>query len=53
MAKNPKEWTDSDIETFVKELRKNTKPMIIAANKADLCQDLDIVKKNFRCCNSM
>jgi hypothetical protein len=45
VARNPKEWTDSDIEIFVKELRKNTKPMIIAANKADLCQDLDILKK--------
>ena len=45
VARNPKEWKDSDIEIFVKELRKNTKPMIIAANKADLCQDLDILKK--------
>ncbi len=45
IAKNPKEWTDSDIQTFVKELRKKTKPMIIAANKADLCKDLDILKK--------
>jgi ribosome-binding ATPase YchF (GTP1/OBG family) len=45
ISRNPKEWNDSDIETFVKELRKNTKPMIIAANKADLCQDLDILKK--------
>lgn len=45
MAKNPKEWKDDDIITFVKELRKNTKPMIIAANKADLCKDLDIIKK--------
>jgi len=45
VVRNPKEWTDSDIEIFVKELRKNTKPMIIAANKADLCQDLDIIKK--------
>ena len=44
-TKNPKEWTDSDIQTFVKELRKNTKPIIIAANKADLCKDLDIIKK--------
>jgi len=42
---NPKEWKDSDIQTFAKELRNNTKPMIIAANKADLCKDLDIVKK--------
>ena len=45
VARNPKEWKDTDIEIFVKELRKNTKPMIIAANKADLCQDLDILKK--------
>ena len=45
ISKNPKEWQESDIQTFVKELRKNTKPIIIAANKADLCQDLDIIKK--------
>ena len=45
ISKNPKEWSDSDIELFVKDLRKKTKPMIIAANKADLCQDLDIIKK--------
>lgn len=45
VARNPKEWNDSDIYTFVKELRKDTKPMIIAANKADLCPDLDILKK--------
>jgi hypothetical protein len=42
---NPKEWQDSDIQNFAKELRKNTKPMIIAANKADLCENLDIIKK--------
>lgn len=45
ISRNPKEWEDSDIQTFVKELRNNTKPMIIAANKADLCRDLDIIKK--------
>jgi len=45
VSRNPKEWTDNDIETFVKELRNNTKPMIIAANKADLSQDLEILKK--------
>ena len=45
MSKNPKDWNDSDLLTFVKELRKNTKPIIIAANKADLCKDLSIVKK--------
>ena len=45
ISRNPKEWNDSDIQTFAKELRKNTKPMIIAANKADLCQNLDIIEK--------
>ncbi|MGD2106371.1 MAG: redox-regulated ATPase YchF [Nitrosopumilaceae archaeon] len=45
ISKNPKEWAENDIHSFVKELRKNTKPIIIAANKADLCQDLDIIKK--------
>jgi ribosome-binding ATPase YchF (GTP1/OBG family) len=30
---------------FVKELRKKTKPIIIAANKADLCHDLSIIDK--------
>ena len=46
VTRNPKEWVATDIETFVKELRKNTKPMIIAANKADLCEGLaDILKK--------
>jgi len=45
ISKNPKDWSENDIHTFVKELRKNTKPIIIAANKADLCQDLDVIKK--------
>jgi ribosome-binding ATPase len=45
ISRNPKEWIESDIENFAKELRQNTKPMIIAANKADLCKDLDILKK--------
>ena len=45
ISKNPKEWSDPDIETFVKDLRKNTKPMIIAANKADLCKDLDVINE--------
>ena len=45
ISKNPKEWADSDLLTFVKELRKNTKPIVIAANKADLCKDLEIIQK--------
>jgi ribosome-binding ATPase YchF (GTP1/OBG family) len=45
ISRNPKEWEDNDIKTFAKLLRSNTKPMIIAANKADLCKDLDIIHK--------
>lgn len=45
LLKNPKEWSDSNLLSFVKELRKNTKPILIAANKADLCADLSILKK--------
>lgn len=44
-SRNPKEWTDSDMLEFVRELRRQTKPIIIAANKADLCTDLDILDK--------
>ncbi len=45
LSKNPKEWSDDDMLNFVKELRKETKPILVAANKADLCKDLNITKK--------
>ncbi|MDE1766023.1 MAG: redox-regulated ATPase YchF [Thaumarchaeota archaeon] len=41
--KKPLEWSEDDILSFVKELRKRTKPIIIAANKADLCHDLGVL----------
>ncbi len=41
--KKPLEWNEDDILSFVKELRKRTKPILIAANKADLCHDLGIM----------
>ena len=44
-TKKPAEWTDSDIFDFVKKLRKKTKSVLVAANKADLCKDLSIVDK--------
>jgi len=44
-TKKPTEWSDSDLSVFIKELRKKTKPIIIAANKADLCHDLSIIEK--------
>ncbi len=44
-TKKPADWTDYDLSVFVKELRKRTRPIIIAANKADLCHDLSIIDK--------
>ena len=45
LTKKPSEWSEDEIFSFVKELRKQTKPIIIAANKADLCKNLEIIKK--------
>ena len=45
LTKKPNEWNHDDIISFVKELRKRTKPILIAANKADLCDDLEIISK--------
>ena len=42
-AKKPSGWTDSDLTSFIKKLRKRSRPIIIAANKADLCKDLSII----------
>src|SRR5438445_1894661 len=44
-TKKPTDWDENDFSVFVKELRKKTRPMIIAANKADLCHDLSIIDK--------
>ncbi len=45
LNKKPTGWDDSDITKFAQMLRKKTKPMLIAANKADLCEDLDITNE--------
>lgn len=42
-TKKPLEWSEDDILSFVRELRKRTKPILIAANKADLCHDLGVL----------
>jgi len=44
-TKKPLEWTENDIFSFAKVLRKKTRPMIIAANKADLCHELSILNE--------
>jgi ribosome-binding ATPase YchF (GTP1/OBG family) len=42
-SKKPHDWSEGDLDSFVKTLRKRTKPIIIAANKSDLCHDLGIL----------
>ena len=37
-ARNPREWDDMDIRRMARLLRQATKPIIVAANKADLCE---------------
>ena len=44
-TKKPTDWSDSEILEFLKSLRKISKPTIIAANKADLCDDLEVIEK--------
>lgn len=36
-GRGPAEWSESDTTSFARRLRADAKPMIIAANKADLC----------------
>ncbi len=46
----PSSWKDEEISVFAKELRKISKPMIIAANKADTPkakENLEKMKKEF------
>lgn len=39
-ARNPREWDDSDIRRMARLLRQATKPILVAANKADLCETI-------------
>jgi ribosome-binding ATPase YchF (GTP1/OBG family) len=52
-TKKPQDWNNQDLLTFVKELRKKTRPIIIAANKADLCHDLKILDEFKKTHNSI
>lgn len=44
-TKKPQDWSDSDLLSFVQNLRKRTRPIVIAANKTDLCNDLNIINE--------
>ncbi|MEM4101161.1 MAG: redox-regulated ATPase YchF [Desulfurococcaceae archaeon] len=43
--KHPKFWTTSDVEEFSLKLRELSKPIIIAANKADVPEARDNIKR--------
>ena len=46
----PQQWADEDLSKLAVELRKKTKPMIIAANKIDLAsgeKNIELLKKQF------
>lgn len=42
-SKKPHDWGEGDLDLFVKALRRRTKPIIIAANKSDLCSNLGVL----------
>lgn len=42
LSEDPTKWSDDDLFRFVSELRKINKPIIIAANKADMVGDEQI-----------
>jgi ribosome-binding ATPase YchF (GTP1/OBG family) len=44
-SKKPQDWTENEMIDFLKSLRKKAKPLLIAANKADLCDNLTIMEK--------
>lgn len=44
-GKRPAEWSDDDLSGFASALRRRTRPIVIAANKADLCADAEAVAR--------
>jgi len=44
-GKRPSSWSDEDLYRFISSLRKKSKPMLIAANKADKDEALENIKR--------
>lgn len=44
-GKSPSKWDDDELKLFASELRKRSKPMIIAANKSDIGNAKENIKK--------
>ena len=51
-SRNPREWSEEDIYELVRRLRRATKPILVAANKADLCGDVTILGKEAMPCSA-
>lgn len=48
---HPKMWSDNDIYDLVRNLRQATKPILIAANKIDICADISSLEPDaIPCC---
>ena len=41
-AKKPREWSPADLAGLARALRRASKPILVAANKADLCRDTGV-----------
>ncbi len=49
-SENLERWSDSDLKEFTREIRKRTKPILIAANKCDIpgaLENVERMKKEF------
>lgn len=44
-AKRAGAWTDAEMRTLAATLRRLVRPMLVAANKADLCRDLSVIER--------
>lgn len=49
ISKSPKEWSDDDIHDMARHLRHSTKPILVAANKADLADNPNVIPDAIPC----
>lgn len=49
ISKSPKEWSDDDIHDMARHLRSSTKPILVAANKADLADNPNVIPDAIPC----
>lgn len=49
ISKSPKEWSDDEISDMAHHLRNSTKPILVAANKADLADNPNVIPDAIPC----